>query len=178
LFGAIYGGAKMRGLALFVAILGFALFATWATVRIVSAVQYDQNCGGYLKRAADANTVDLAKQELSRALTYINANGIKEGYTSVAWRTPDEDLGFWHTNLSASLQELDTINTEASQLEKTNALMKLRETLLDHGDSASVTEPDGISIYPNNVSMAWFGWLSFALMIVGFVFWGFILYDY
>ena len=165
---------EMRLLALFAFIVGFALVAAWSSMRIVASVQYDQSCGGYLKRAADANNVDLAKQELARALAWINANDLRDGYTSVAWRTPDEDVGFWHTNLTASLQELESVNPEASQLEKTNVLMKLRETLLDQGESTIVTEPDGISVYPDNVAYAWAGWISLIVFLVGCVF-GFIV---
>ena len=167
----------MRLFAAFVFIVGLVLFVAWSGMRIVAAVRYDQNCGGYLKRAADANNVELAKQELANPLAWINANDLRDGYTSVAWRTPDEDVGFWHTNLTASLQELESVNPEASRLEKTNVLMKLRETLLDHGESTCVTEPDGISVYPNNAAFAWFGWISLIVFIVGCVL-GFIALEH
>ena len=33
----------------------------------IMSIQFDQNCGGYLKQAADANTVELAKQRIDIA---------------------------------------------------------------------------------------------------------------
>ena len=42
-------------------IVATLVFCAWSTVRIVKAVQFDMNCTQYIKRAADANTVELAK---------------------------------------------------------------------------------------------------------------------
>jgi hypothetical protein len=120
---------------------------------------------GYLKRAADSNTVDLAKSNLTVALTNIESNSWTSGYTSVIYRTPDEDIGFWYTNLKDSLGELNKLSPEASQLEKTNVLMKLRETLLDKGSSGeNITSPDGISVYPYNASWAFLAFIGLALL--------------
>lgn len=129
---------------------------------IVKNIQFNQNCGGHLKRAADANTVDLAKEELRSALNYIENNGLTSGYTSILWRTPDEDIGFWYNNIKTAYQELDSVPNDV--LTRTNSLMKLRETLLDHGTSEdSITCPDGISKYPNNLTwglLLWIPWIA------------------
>jgi len=117
--------------------------------RIYHKTVLKQNVTGYIKRAADANTIELANQELTRVLDYLEANDMTEGYTSVLWQTPDEDIGFWYNNLKASQKELATLNSN-SALEKTNVLMKLRETLLDQGERTKVTVPSGLSVYPNN----------------------------
>jgi len=117
--------------------------------RIYQKTVLKQNVTGYIKRAADANTIELANQELTRVLDYLEANDMTEGYTSVLWQTPDEDIGFWYNNLKASQQELATLNSN-SALEKTNVLMKLRETLLDQGERTKVTVPSGLAVYPNN----------------------------
>jgi hypothetical protein len=140
----------------------------WAANRIYNGIQFDRNCGGYLKRAADANVVNMAKVELDRALVYIEFKGLTNGYTSVFYRTPDEDLGFWYQNIKSALAELNTLGDDTSTLEKSNALIKLRETLLDHsGGAYSLTVPAGISIFPNNVFYAIFGYLPLLLMIPG-----------
>ena len=123
----------------------------------------------HIKRAADANTVELAIQEMKTVVAYLEARGMTSSYTSVLYRTPDEDIGFWYQNLKASLGELEKITPETTQLERSNILIKLRETLLDHGQSVSVTQPSGISIYPNNVAYAWFGWLGLVAAIGGAV---------
>ena len=44
------------------------------------------------------------------------------------------------------------VSPNASQLEKSNVLMKLRETLIDNGENGdNLTVPDGLSRYPNNL---------------------------
>jgi hypothetical protein len=127
------------------------VFCGWMTTRVVKGVIFDRECEGHLKRASDANTISLAAKELTTAVDYLNARGFTEGYTSVFYRTPDEDIGFWYNNLSQSLTELKECPDDATQLEKSNLLMKLRETLLDDGQSGvRVTVPMGMSIYPYN----------------------------
>ena len=48
------------------AIIATIVFGAWSIVRIVKYVQFDNNCTQYLKRAADANTVERAKEELEK----------------------------------------------------------------------------------------------------------------
>ena len=56
--------------------------------------------------------------------------------------------------MTESYEELDKLPETATSLEKTNVLMKLRETLTDESeDGTEVTVPNGISIYPNNVCL-------------------------
>ena len=136
-------------------ILGFFLIGLG--VRIFCDINMDRNCMGHLKRAADASTIELAHQEMGIALAYLKNHQLTEGYTSVIYTTPDEDINFWYRNLATSQEELETaLNNKASQLEKSNILLKLRETLLDHGSSGSeiLTRPEGISIYPYNTQVA------------------------
>jgi len=152
---------KVLGVMLFLPVL------LWAGLRIYNAVVYDIDCGGHIKRAADANTVELATQEMKTVVNYLEAKGMTNGYTSVLYRTPDADIGFWYQNLKASLGELEKVTPQTTQLERSNILIKLRETLLDQG--VSVTNPGGISIYPNNVAYAWFGWLGLMAAIAGIV---------
>jgi ribosome recycling factor len=136
-------------------------FCVWAGLRIYNGIVYDIHCGGHLKRAADANTVDMAKKELAEVLKYLEDNKMTEGYTSVLWKTPSEDVGFWYQNLKSAKEELDKVTPETTQLERTNVLMKLRETLLDHGEKGdSVTAPGGISVFPSNTPYFIFGWLT------------------
>lgn len=128
-------------------------------LRAVRSIQFEQNCGGRLKRAADANTIELAQQELEAAIAYMDENDLNGGYTSILYKTPDEDVSFWNTNLRAALTNLKNVKSETSTLEKSNILLKLRQTLLDHsGDRGEkVTAPAGISVYPYNTR--WVGLL-------------------
>ena len=150
----------------FLGVLMGLFFFGWATGRAVNGIRYGQDCGGHLKRAADANTIKLAQQELAVVLKYLDDHRMTNGYTSILWQTPDEDIGFWYENLRAASDELDSVEPSATQLERTNVLMKLRETLLD---GTSITEPMGISVYPHNGMWTFFGVVSLLLGIVGCV---------
>lgn len=100
---------------------------------------------GHLKRAADANSVRLAKQELDTAIQGIRDRNLTEGETHILFPSPSQDLGFWFDNITSARQDLDKLDLEDDQLTTTNALMKLRETLLDEN---SITVPTNASVFP------------------------------
>lgn len=156
----------MKAFAGFLLIL---VLLAWGAARIVNGIMFNIDCEGHIKRAADANTVELATQEMRTVISYLKSHSITSGYTSVIYRTPDEDIGFWYQNLESSLKELEAVSPQATQLEKSNLLMKLRETLLDEGQSVSVTSPSGISIFPNNTAYAFWGILGLVMGIVGVI---------
>ena len=136
---------------------------------------FERNCSGHLKNAACANNVELAAKELNKALNYIEKNDLTHGYTSILYKTPDEDIGFWYSNIKLSYNELISVSNETTSLEKSNILLKLRETLIDEVDGTTiVTYPDGIQKYPNNV-------LYNILLVIAYIFvilsmWYFILW--
>lgn len=157
---------KKTGIALIA--IGLVLFIAWSMFRIVADIQFDRKCGGYLKRASDANTVEIAKKELQRAISYAEKEELTQGYTNILWQTPKEDIGFWYGNIKASLAELDQIGPDATKLERTNVLMKLRETLLDQAEAGlKVTVPPGISVFPYNVAFCFWAWLSTIVGVIG-----------
>ena len=119
-----------------------------------------------LFRSADANTAAIALDRVTKALDYIERNRLTKGYTSVLWTTEDENIGFWYENVKACKSELEAC-LNSSQLEQTNVLMKVRESLMD---GKELTIPNGISRYPNNAVWMIFGWLS-SLLIVGGIIW-------
>lgn len=132
----------------------------------VKSIQFKQECSGYLKQTADANTVKIALERLNLALDYIERNNLTHGYTSVLWLTEEENVEFWYKNLKACQSELKAC-LNGSQLEKSNVLMKVRESLTDEGEKGTkLTIPNGISRYPNNASWMLFGWISFLLLII------------
>jgi hypothetical protein len=143
-----------------------SLFA-WLSTRIYANIKFGIDCDGHLKRAADANSIELATQELTVVITYLEQHQMTTGYTSIFYNEPDEDVGFWYTNLKVSLQGLEREPPTAAELEKSNILLKLRQTLLDvSASSESVTEPSGISIFPRNVQYAYWAWGSLVAFIV------------
>ena len=135
----------------------------------MQSIKFSQQCGGYLKQAADANTVELALERIDKAIAYIEANGLTSGYTSVLWRTEDENIEYWYRNIKACREELEN-NLDASSLEKSNVLMKVRETLTDDGkEGTELTVPPGISRYPYNLVYGIFLWVSAILFIIACV---------
>lgn len=136
---------------------------------IVASIQFDRNYSGHLKRAADANTLILAEQELEIAVTYLDDRryNTKDGrslgriddHTSILYSTPDEQISFHYKNVLACLLEIRAViakRDEATPLERSNVLMKLRETLLDDSGQYghSVTYPSGLAVYPDNTLLA------------------------
>lgn len=121
-------------------------------VRLYRSICFEIECGGHLKRAADANSVELAIQELTTSLKYCESHHMIEGYTSVLYNSPSEDVGFWYSNLKVSLDNLKKLDPKASSLETSTTLLKLRQTLLDHtGEGGEKpTIPAGISVFPAN----------------------------
>ncbi len=135
---------------------------------IILGIQFDRKCGGYLKRAADANTVQLAEKELSVAISYLEGHSMTQGFTSIVYETPDEDVGFWYSNLKSSLTELRGMSEKTTQLERSNVLMKLRETLLDDTQTGvKVTVPKGVHKFPRNMMFAVFLIISGVAFVFG-----------
>jgi hypothetical protein len=156
----------------FIAIVLGVLALSIITIRISKNISLKQNCTGYLKRAADANTVETAKEELQKSIKYLEANNLTKGYTSILWQTPDEDIEFWYKNLKASENELMKVDSTTTSVEKTNLLMKLRETLLDNGEKGDcLTVPSGLSRYPNNEIWCVLTLLAI-LIIIGLIIYG------
>lgn len=152
----------------FLALITLAIGLICPTITLIKSIQFNQNCKGYLKQTADANSVELALDRLNRAIDYVETNNLTSGYTSIIYRTEDENIEFWYNNLLTCKQEL-TECIESSQFEKTNVLMKVRESLTDTAEEGTViTCPSGLSRYPNNKSFAFFNFFSLLIIFVGF----------
>lgn len=72
--------------------------------------------------------------------------------------------------MKLAYEELDTLPVDATSLEKTNVLMKLRESLTDNDSNGTtgVIIPSGITVYPNNTLYFLWGTLS---IVATTVFW-------
>ena len=133
-----------------------------ATFIVVSHYKFTIGCRDHLKRAADANTVKTARVELRTAIAYLQVKGLTDGYVSIFLKQPKNDIGFWFKNLTESFEELESVPDSSSHLEKSNVLMKLRETILDETESGTrVTHPKWISLHPHN------GTYLFLLLVLG-----------
>lgn len=159
---------KVSRIVLVFAVCFSLIWCLWLGTRIYHSIQFDHQCEAYLKRAADANTVEIAKENLKKAIHYAEENNLTEGIVSIFMHNPENDIGFWYDNMKACYEELDKLPEDSTSLEKTNMLMKLRESLVDTGENTIVTVPSGISIYPNNVIYFIWGWVS---IILAFICW-------
>lgn len=80
---------------LIIFLVSFLVLIVFGGVFAVKKIQFNMNVTDYLERASNSNTVETAKRELDIALKYLEDNNLTSGYTSVFYRTPDEDIGFW-----------------------------------------------------------------------------------
>jgi hypothetical protein len=132
---------------------------------------FNMGCEQYLKRAADANTVELAEENLEVALAYIERKELTNGVVSIFLSQPKNDIGYWYRNLKSSMDELNKVTEETTQLERSNVLMKLRETLTDisggDGGGTTITHPSGIEVYPFNRLFFWLYTVFILILVVG-----------
>lgn len=150
----------------------------WTGGRIYKAIRFNIDCSGHMVRAAHANTTPLAREEMRTVVKYLEQNTLTNGYTSIIFKTPDEDVEFFYSNLKTALGELGEISPESSLLEQSNVLMKLRETLISRSSEGSTIHyPSGLSIFPNNLAWMIWGIVSIILGILGLILIGAVLED-
>ena len=144
-------------------------------IAIAKAIQFNANCLNYLEMAANANSVQLAHKHLTTAINYLESHNLTSGNTKIFIYNPTRDIGFWYENLKSAQTQLEELSQkeELTDLEESNALMKLRETLLDEN---SVTYPDYISFYPAHVGWCWTVFLIWLLWGLA-LFFGFAAVD-
>lgn len=139
------------------------------TICVVKYIKFDQKCAGYLKNTADANTVELALERINHAIDYIEEHNLTDGYTSVLWKTEDENINYWYKNILACKNELEGC-LDGTALEKSNVLMKVRESLTDAGEKGTkLTIPTGISRYPYNALWGVLRLISYIILCAGMV---------
>lgn len=166
----------MKSLFIILCIIAIIIPLVVYTVAIVNCVQFDANCINYLKMAADANNVELAEKHLSTAIAYLEDHDLTHGNTKIIIYKPTDDIGFWYENLKSAQTQLQELKSkeDLTDLEESNALMKLRETLLE-GEGV-VTHPNMISFYPSHVGWFWSMCLIWLLWFLAIVF-GVVAYE-
>ena len=136
---------------------------------IAKVIQFEANCGDYLVLSADANNIDTAEKHLTTAINYLEENDLTEGYTKIFVYYPKNDIGLWYENLKTAQEQLQEMQgkNDVTELEESNMLMKLRETILS--DSDCVTHPIGISIAENYTLLFWLNCLMWILPLIGII---------
>jgi len=145
------------------------VFIVWAAIRTVAEIQFSLGCGQYLQRAATANSITLASSNLDTAIRYLDKNNLTDGQVSIFLKQPKNDISYWYANLKSAQDELANMKPDAAQLEVSNELMKIKETLVTAtSDGETLICPEGIEIYPYNAVLFW---LSIVSGIPAFVLW-------
>ena len=148
-------------LLVLLAIIIFLLPIGNYTYTIIQSIKFNAQCGDYLKLSADANNLEIAEKHLSKAIDYLEQKNLTSGYNKVFFYYPKNDIGLWYENLkSTQLQLQETIKkSNYTELEESNMLMKLRETIID---DQCLTLPMGISI-AEHFNLIW--WLNFLMWL-------------
>ena len=77
------------------------------TITVVKSIKFDQECGGYLKQTADANTIELAAQRLDVAIKYAEEE----------LQAEEINLGVF-TNNEGALHCYQSVGFETTRIEK------------------------------------------------------------
>lgn len=145
----------MKKFGSFLVVVAVISLVIWGPYLGISRWQFNKNCGDYLKLAGDAPTVERADDFLGKAMAYLEKTNMISGNSSIIFKKPTNDVGIWYAQIKAAKETTEKIIARGegvSQLEKDNALMKIRETVLDQGEKGTViTTPDWISLFPNQL---------------------------
>lgn len=154
-----YTGSTHATLGILIVLVLFAgtPFGAVQLVGWFSKLKLEQSFVGKLKQTADVNTIELAKKKLTECVTYLDENKMTSGSTHIFFATPENDLTFYHDNLTSALKDLENFpkfegeekDRSNYNLAMSNQLIKLRETILDA--DAHVTCPENLALYPNQV---------------------------
>lgn len=120
----------MKAFGFLMAIVGTVCIAGIVIMLICFRWSFSINCNQYLKRASDANTIELAAQNVEQALKYIEGHNLTNGNTGIFLTQPENDIGFWYANLKACQSELAKVKPETLQLERSNILKSTGRTSL------------------------------------------------
>ena len=133
---------------------------------------FDINCKQYLERATNAATIETAREELEKAISYAEAHHLTTGNSSLFWNEPQNDIGFWYRNLKASLDELVQLPSDATLLEKSNSLMRLKDALTTEGENGRhVICPANIAVFPNHRDWFCRSFVAGLIVLVLFICW-------
>lgn len=107
---------------------------------------------------------------MTTGIEYLERNHLTSGYTKIFVYKPTNDIGLWYENLKFAQMQLQELcaKGELTELEESNSLMKLRETLLEN--EGMVTHPSLISFHPAASSWFWTLTLIWAMWILAMIF--------
>lgn len=157
------------------AVVGTVSVILVSILSVVFWYNFTNNCEDYLKLSGDAPTVERADKFLGQAISYIEKKSLTTGNSAYIFSTPQNDLSIWYDQLKGAketthdlLEKAKNDPTSVTQLERDNALMKIREVVLDNSSSGtSVTLPTNITWFPFQWGMLIWWWASILIATGG-----------
>jgi len=140
---------------------------------VSSSLSFSWNCEEYLKRAADSASPEKCGEELDKAIAYAKDNNLTKGNTGIFFKTPSCDVKFWFENLEKAREALKEVESSGKEstvtaMEKSNVLMRVRETLLDSANKGvEVTLPPRIELYPHVLMLSVLFWVGIIIGGIG-----------
>ncbi len=130
---------------------------------VIKLFNAEKGYKNYLEFAASSPTIERSYEFLEKALSYIEKEGLTEGNTAIIIKTPADDIEIWYEQIKGSRDVLfNIINKDGiSQLEKDNALIRVKEVLLN--DSGSLIKPSLIELNP---FFWWYLLILFAMIFI------------
>jgi len=167
----------MKGLGWFMAIVGTIALIIVIVIAVSRWYSFYNEIGDYLKLAGDAPTVEKADSFLGTALNAIEHRGLTSGNSAFIFHKPNADLGIWYNQIKGAKETTATVLKRAStdpgsltQLERDNALMKIREVVLDNSSGGiTVTTPPNITWYPQQWGILMGIIISAIILVIGVV---------
>lgn len=136
---------------------------------IGKTITFSKNCSQHFELAANANSVEIAELQLTKGIDYLESHNLTKGDCKLfIANNPKNNITIWYTNLKIAQQQLQDMirDSNYTNLEESNVLMKLRETLYD---GERLVTPSGISFYPNRTlieTIAFSIWASWILTVI------------
>ena len=130
--------------------------------------RFERECAGYLNLAANANDPKLVIKYMDIAIEYIERNNLDKGNTTVIFNYPDRSLDYWYANLKEIQADVKALPDDVSQLERSNVLMKVRESLTDSDSQGGsrIILPPYIAYYPSQFFWSTMSWICGIMSIV------------
>lgn len=157
---------KFTGWKLFCVSIALVVpFFAFAITRIVKSTQFDDNCTYHIDQALQSDDPKYSVAQADQAIQYMKDHKLTSGYTTIAGKSADEDVGLWYQAIMEKDNYLHTLQ-EASP----DDLKKFQEYAAKRNLAAESTRvPGGISVFPHNV--AFFVWelISLALAVAGVI---------
>ena len=86
----------MKRLLLYLSIM---VFFSSLGYGVYKDIQFDIQCKGYLELAANANSIELAKSNLDKAIQYIEKNQLTSGNSAIFIKSPSYNITLWYANV-------------------------------------------------------------------------------